>query len=85
MRKKLEYGVHQYGPGGHIYNRAIVDEDVYLEWKIAFPEDAPIVIQDIDDRVELIYQRSRRDVINRLNDSDLGRKWLTLNYPEDGK
>lgn len=82
----MEFGTHQYGPGGFQYKKAMIDEDTYLEWIVAFPDVDPVVnIKDIDDRTKLIYSRSRQDIIKRLSDSDLGRKFLILKYPQDAK
>jgi hypothetical protein len=81
MKKKLEYGNHQYGPGGYVYHRALVDENVYIEWIVAFPEYMDPLCIDITDHLEEIHHRTRVDIVRRLSDSDLGRKWLLLKYP----
>ena len=65
---------------------AIVPYDVAIWWHLAFDVEKSIFNPTYIPRElsEEIQQLQRRSIIKALPDSDAGRKWLILNYFENG-
>jgi hypothetical protein len=66
--------------------QAICPYDVAIWWHLAFNVEKSIFNPTYisADLVEEIQQLQRRSIIQALPDSDGGRKWLILNYFENG-
>ena len=66
--------------------QATVPYEVAIWWHQAFDVDKSIFNPTYipADLVEDIQQLQRRSIIKALPDSDAGRKWLILNYFENG-
>lgn len=77
MSQRVNYGLNA---------EAVCFYDVLVEWELAFKPDPPAISLKYvpAELIEDIEQRQRRDIIKRLPDSDIGRKWLILNFFHNG-